>query len=512
MRFSSTTTTLLLATSSHTTKALSIHSSRQSGSISTAFASRNPFLPRQHDVVSSRQTRRDTMLMYEPSGIPPHDDNGRSVLNGDSGVWSALASTERWISNTLSQRPAAGGSNPYVRKEVSYVCETTTCDIMAVANVFRRVREARELGESHSRIEEAVVVDKGPDYVPGTLRQTQVVVIPWCNTFKTFQKFEATYQAINAARRAARDYVTDVSLEKLDENSIERDWVVSISLASLHPEFGAKTLAETIAEMESAEQAQDEDPKLTAYKKQRVLARQSPYPSLVLEVKALPPPDFDESPSSPMVQGSSDSASPDNTPAQSKSNETRGASREELNKLEALFGKASANHESLGEGGEDSFFDSISEVAGIEEVSIEDPIVAAQDWVSQNDPSYDHDKSIFTTTDTKYVDAAYETVFTILSTQKQSLISSSSSKKDSIQQNGKDLIAIGSRSYIMMPKFLSSSATSFEKFESEVVKILRMVIGLNELASVSIFHPEHVAREKRCPVPMFVTQWYRGDE
>jgi len=365
------------------------------------------------------------------------------------------------------------------------------------------------------------VVDKGPDYVPGTMRQTQVVVIPWCHNFKSFREFEATCQAINAARRAARDYVTDVSLDKLEmqlsENPIERDWVVSISLSSLHPEFGTKTLAESIAEIKKEEQEEDEvDPKLKAYKKQRVLSRQSPYPSLVLEVKAMPPPDFDSSSSSPMQESSSDSTSPDTT-AQSELNEMRGHSKDTLNKLEALFSKASTDHTST----EGRSEDSISEVAGIEEVSTEDPIAAAQEWVTQNDSSYDYEKSIFTTTDTKHVDAAYETIFTILASQKQSLLSSSSSslKKDTIQQNGNDRVAVGSRSYIMMPNFLSSSATSLEKFSSEIDAILRTVAveGSNNeqqqlVSSVSIFHPEHVAKEKRCPVPMLVTQWYAKEE
>lgn len=161
------------------------------------------------------------------------------------------------------------------------------------------------------------------------------------------------------------------------------------------------------------------------------------------------------------------------------------------------------------------------QVAGIEEVSTEDPIAAAQEWVTQNDSSYDYEKSIFTTTDTKHVDAAYETIFTILASQKQSLLSSSSSslKKDTIQQNGNDRVAVGSRSYIMMPNFLSSSATSLEKFSSEIDAILRTVAveGSNNeqqqlVSSVSIFHPEHVAKEKRCPVPMLVTQWYAKEE
>lgn len=41
--------------------------------------------------------------------------------------------------------------NPYARKEVSYVCETGDELCMVVGGIFRRVREARELGESHGK-------------------------------------------------------------------------------------------------------------------------------------------------------------------------------------------------------------------------------------------------------------------------------------------------------------------------------------------------------------------------
>lgn len=50
-----------------------------------------------------------------------------------------------------------------------------------------------------------------------TLRQTQVVVIPSTDEFASFRVFDQVISAINQARRNARDYVTDVSLDKLDE-------------------------------------------------------------------------------------------------------------------------------------------------------------------------------------------------------------------------------------------------------------------------------------------------------
>jgi hypothetical protein len=63
-----------------------------------------------------------------------------------------------------------------------------------------------------------------------TLRQTQVLVIPANEELnQNFAVFDAVMGAINQARKAARDLVTDHSLEKLDEqlygDGDDRDWV-----------------------------------------------------------------------------------------------------------------------------------------------------------------------------------------------------------------------------------------------------------------------------------------------
>jgi hypothetical protein len=61
-----------------------------------------------------------------------------------------------------------------------------------------------------------------------TLRQTQVLVIPSNDEMTlSFKEFDNLINAINQARRNARDYVTDVSLEKLDDRMYgegDRDW------------------------------------------------------------------------------------------------------------------------------------------------------------------------------------------------------------------------------------------------------------------------------------------------
>jgi hypothetical protein len=99
---------------------------------------------------------------------------GGLVMYGDSpnspelNAWSVIASTERWIAETLkstnqmmssssssfSSSMNAAGNNPYARKEVSYYCETSNESSMIVAGIFRMLKEARERGEAHGSDEE----------------------------------------------------------------------------------------------------------------------------------------------------------------------------------------------------------------------------------------------------------------------------------------------------------------------------------------------------------------------
>jgi hypothetical protein len=82
------------------------------------------------------------------------------------------------------------------------------------------VREARELGESHGRGVEARLGTMDGSQ-PTTMRQTNVVVIPYCDELSTFQTFDRLVQAINQARRAARDFV----LKKKDGDDGSKEWV-----------------------------------------------------------------------------------------------------------------------------------------------------------------------------------------------------------------------------------------------------------------------------------------------
>jgi hypothetical protein len=144
--------------------------------------------------INNRRIRRDTSSLYYKEPSPPPEDITTSSgdnNNNNFNVWSVLANTERWISDTLDKSNSAevarrqqppppqqqkkenklhfadekkavvppvpsnnnnnNNDNPYARKEISYVCETNTDLVSVVGGIFRRVREARELGERHGR-------------------------------------------------------------------------------------------------------------------------------------------------------------------------------------------------------------------------------------------------------------------------------------------------------------------------------------------------------------------------
>ena len=155
--------------------------------------------------------------------------------------------------------------------------------------------------------------------------------------FDSFSVFDDVVNAINRSRRNARDYVGGTN--KFDADS----WITAVNMAHLHPSYGMD---------DEEEEDPNEDPKIASYRKQRLRARQSPYPTCVIEVRATPPvPQKEESSSSKRQQ---------------KSNKVEGnessasVTIEELQKLEALFGKSAEAETSLDE--EETFYTSIGKV------------------------------------------------------------------------------------------------------------------------------------------------------
>jgi len=125
-----------------------------------------------------------------------------------------------------------------------------------------------------------------------------------------------------------------------------------------------------------------------------------------------------------------------------------------------------------------------------------------QNWISAHDPFFNISTSTFTHLDSKHVDAAYEFVFNNIAMHvSMGRIVSAEGKLGAVE------LKFSSRSYLVMPNFVPLSATSFEKFAQEVGNIVEC-LGLRDILSVSVMHPEHVQSERRSPHPIFVLQWF----
>lgn len=277
---------------------------------------------------------------------------------------------------------------------------------------------------------------------------------------------------------------------------------VSISLAHLHPDFGKKTSAEILADMKKEDEEGEVDVNAEEYRELRNRARQSPYPSLVLEVMASPPPDFGSN---------KPEASLGEDESKGKVNEISSA---DIKKLEQLFGQAATDHpveepksaDDL-DAEEEAFWNSFGKLGGLEEISMVTPTSVASKWVSENDPSYDASKSTFVSGDLKMVDEAHEFVFSNIAMQKANNKAASKASKGKVKE-----LVPSKRSYLVLPNFLTSSATSFERFATEVNSIVDTIPGLSDEVAISTLHPETVEKEWRSPHPILILQFYDEPE
>ncbi len=67
-----------------------------------------------------------------------------------------------------------------------------------------------------------------PHHESSMLKRTQVMILPFCEYFDTFEAFNEVIHAINKARKNALDLVTDLAVEKAQRDSSSsapsRDW------------------------------------------------------------------------------------------------------------------------------------------------------------------------------------------------------------------------------------------------------------------------------------------------
>ena len=274
----------------------------------------------------------------------------------------------------------------------------------------------------------------------------------------------------------------------------------------MHPEYSTpKNLLDT---MENQGQMDKKKRKLIERKDQ---CRQAPYPTLIIEIKAEPQSDSD------VIDNGSDA-----------NVEYFGIKGAFMERLESIYAMSAAMYRNEKDNEEDVFYNAIGlvswyvmhffcilpflvsdrfflQVSGIEEISPANALENAQDWIMENDRKYDAHLSSFTSSNLKHVDSAYEFVFLNLSLHDYS-------PSDDASKNIKATYTAGARSYLVLPKFVSSSATSFDKFANDVKSILNTIDGLADRISLETLHPEHVHSGKRCPSPVLVLQWYNEDQ
>jgi hypothetical protein len=134
----------------------------------------------------------------------------------------------------------------------------------------------------------------------------------------------------------------------------------------------------------------------------------------------------------------------------------------------------------------------LGDAFGKQQVEAQTPLSMAQHWVLANDPQFDEKTSTFTTSDTRHVDAAFEYCFNTLA-----MINDPSTPEPKR----------GQKSYIVLPNFLPTSATSFDRFAGQVSNIIRHMPNVSEKVLISTYHPEHCDGGTRSPVPIFVVTW-----
>lgn len=231
--------------------------------------------------------------------------------------------------------------------------------------------------------------------------------------------------------------------------------------------------------MKEEEEAGEVDVHLEAYKKKRLLARRSPYPTICIEVRATPPPDFGAAgPPPSMMRGK-------------QVEEVDKVTSDDVQKLEALFGKSAVVPiaERTPKEEENAFYDAIATAAGIVELApMISPLHQAQNWIASYHEGFDIKRSTFTTTDCQQVDEGFEFVFNNLAMQNASILKLKAQ-------------------YLVYPNFMSSSATSFEKFAHEATALLELMPSLKGKVSFTTLHPEHIDPDLRCPVPVLVMNW-----
>jgi hypothetical protein len=532
-------------------------------------SSRSSFLGHRGHVVSSStsltSTRSGLLVMYTNNNDPSSSSSSSSKNSLPHDAWTVLAKTEAWISQTLqavnnpsgpsaSPSPSTSSSsassnnnnnnnnNPYSRKEVSYLYESSPDVGMIIAGIFRRLKEARQLGRQHGRAQQQMqqqqmqqqqqqYTNKKEEPAVSTMRQTQVVVMPSnAELQENFVVFDALMEAIHTARRRARDLILTNTNDSSDSNDddnnssssiIDEKWSVAVNCAHLHPQFGMKSVEQELQELKNKKEMQaekePEDLDFQAYQEKRLLARRSPYPTIVIEVRASPyaPPDMYSSSSPTQTDSSSSSSS---------AVDDKKVTPETIQRLEALFGRSPHFRDQQPQppakmvSRDQDFFDALTNHFVNDVVSSKTPLQECQDYFAATSTSTAAAAAAFTETNANQVDEAYEFVFTNLAMmleeqsqreQQEAVDDKQRGVDDTRVKENNNNNKIRNRPYlVVLPRFCSTAATSLEKFGQSVAAIINTVPSLHRHGIVvSTFHPEHVDASRRAPHPVVALTW-----
>jgi hypothetical protein len=396
------------------------------------------------------------------------------------------------------------------------------------------------------------------DYQPSTMRQTQVMVIPSVGVWnRSFVRYDRVVQALQQARRNARQYygastmtMTTTMPEEEEEDAppvLMTSWNVAIHCAHLHPTFGEEppppaTATTTI--IEEAEAAADRP--YAEYKRNRLAARRSPYPTMVMEIRVAPTLEYGTTTTHPPHPQHSTTTTPRPDPPD----------RTEVQKLEALLLSTTAHIKP-----EETTTTSTTTVeqefwkamgSSIPEIITRTPVQLAQQWITeQQQLSSSSSLSTtvsFTTSSTSHVDAAFEFVLTnIAMLLEQATMEPIVGGDDSGGTHHEECTPTPTTPslqyyYCVLPNFLLYSATSLEKFAGEVQNIMTACCDTDidngphpdllhtpddrnndptvlsslwqqeqppydKFLSITTYHPEHVLASQRSPVPMVALLW-----
>ncbi len=268
-----------------------------------------------------------------------------------------------------------------------------------------------------------------------------------------------------------------------------------MNCAHLHPKYGEKTPEQELRELQEEDETGEVDVNLEMYKKQRLIARRSPYPTVVIEVRSMAPPEYTPPPpSGPVSPKSVDEID-------LEASEEEDIDADFVNQLEALFAKSSLDG-SKKPTKDGDFYEAIG--SHIETFSSVTPLMVAQNWIDKNDPLFDVTQCSFTVSEATHVDEAYEFLFTNLGMQTSQFLVH---KKDPNAPAKPSSKSAQKRQYMVLPHFLSRSATSLEKFTKQAERIISTIPSISTKVDLTSFHPEDINEAKRCDVPVIVLQW-----